>query len=177
MGIQLKLLVGVTFLSVLSVITIKSWANENITIASDLTDYQVFQRNEVNVADISFAGSCQFSVSGKIQVRVLDNRTVLDGFDWQDVGTFTEKHWQGKLEKVPVGGPYRIEIRLQRKNEQVLASTALTNILVGDLWILAGQSNIRASETCKLPNRPVSTLTCTDTMKAGLSLQNRCIGC
>jgi sialate O-acetylesterase len=39
---------------------------------------------------------------------------------------------------VPVGGPYRLEVRLQGSEPSV----SISNLLVGDLWVLAGQSNM-----------------------------------
>ena len=39
---------------------------------------------------------------------------------------------------VPCGGPYRLEVRLQGAESTV----SIANLLVGDLWVLAGQSNM-----------------------------------
>ena len=40
---------------------------------------------------------------------------------------------------VPSGGPYRIEVRVQGTT----AADSVRNVLVGDLWVLAGQSNMQ----------------------------------
>ena len=46
--------------------------------------------------------------------------------------------WTADLGGIPAGGPYRIELRIQGTN----AVAQVDNILVGDLWVLAGQSNM-----------------------------------
>jgi sialate O-acetylesterase len=46
----------------------------------------------------------------------------------------------GKLTGVPVGGPYFINLRF--KKESVTSNTSIGPVFVGDLWVLAGQSNM-----------------------------------
>ena len=47
----------------------------------------------------------------------------------------------GAFQKVPTGGPYIIRVELRDQNRRVQAVT-ISPIYVGDLWILAGQSNM-----------------------------------
>jgi sialate O-acetylesterase len=47
--------------------------------------------------------------------------------------------WSGTLKGVPTGGPYRIELRATGSTD---AAAVVQNVLVGDLWVLAGQSNM-----------------------------------
>jgi sialate O-acetylesterase len=61
------------------------------------------------------------------------------GFDWREIGRVGAGHWSGELHGVPLGGPYRLELRLAASD----AVTSINNILVGDLWVLAGQSNMQ----------------------------------
>ena len=44
-------------------------------------------------------------------------------------------NWQTQLPAIPAGGPF--ELRIKGKNEIIL-----TNILVGDVWVCSGQSNM-----------------------------------
>lgn len=46
-------------------------------------------------------------------------------------------HWQVQLTAVPAGGPYRLTARAQSGVEQSIA-----DILVGDVWLCSGQSNM-----------------------------------
>ncbi len=59
-------------------------------------------------------------------------------FDWIPAAKVQKTMWTGVLRKVPTGGPYRIDVRL----EDATFVFTINQILVGDLWILAGQSNM-----------------------------------
>jgi type 1 glutamine amidotransferase len=50
------------------------------------------------------------------------------------------KYADGKLTGVPMGGPYTITCRLQK--ERTSQSVMVGPVFVGDLWVLAGQSNM-----------------------------------
>jgi sialate O-acetylesterase len=59
--------------------------------------------------------------------------------DWTPIAQVNGGSWSGALRNVPAGGPYLIEIRAAGR----APSTAVHNVLVGDLWVLAGQSNMQ----------------------------------
>jgi sialate O-acetylesterase len=46
-------------------------------------------------------------------------------------------HWRTQLPAMPTGGPYRLTARAQHGAEQ-----SITDILVGDVWLCSGQSNM-----------------------------------
>lgn len=119
---------------------------------SGLASYQVFQRNEDNAAKITFHGTCPAG-SGRVEVRIQNLRQILPGFDWKPVGEFKQNQLSAKIDALPVGGPYTIEIRLTTKGKPV-ASTTVSQILVGDLWILAGQSNMQGIGDLQIENTP-----------------------
>ena len=50
--------------------------------------------------------------------------------------------WRANVQRLPTGGPYRIQFRLLGNKQQVVSEIELHNILVGDLWFLGGQSNM-----------------------------------
>jgi len=56
------------------------------------------------------------------------------------LGTQSPKLVDGKLTGVPVGGPYVINCRV--KLEKSTVTTSIGPVFVGDLWVLAGQSNM-----------------------------------
>jgi sialate O-acetylesterase len=49
----------------------------------------------------------------------------------------------GKLRNVPVGGPYTVSVQIAVKYDNRGHSRLVGNVFVGDLWVLAGQSNMQ----------------------------------
>src|SRR5579864_3166680 len=114
---------------------------QEIRITSGPVDNQVFQRTAEQTADISFSGAASGKkVNGKdVEARlVAGDSSPVPGFDWSSVAKIQKLKWGGELKRVPVGGPYRLEVRLQGGD----SSISISNLLVGDLWVLAGQSNM-----------------------------------
>jgi sialate O-acetylesterase len=108
--------------------------------------YQVFQRDASNRASIHLEGT---SDGKAIEARLFAAGRTVAGFDWKQLAAVSQKKWSGDLAGVPTGGPYRIEIRAQGGS----VSASVDNVLVGDLWILAGQSNMEGLG--KLVNTPL----------------------
>ncbi len=114
---------------------------QEIRITSGPADNQVFQRTVEQIADIGFSGVASGKkVNGKdVEARLIAADTMpVPGFDWSSVAKIQKLKWSGELKGVPVGGPYRLEIRLQGSD----STLSIANLLVGDLWVLAGQSNM-----------------------------------
>ena len=109
---------------------------------------QVFQRNDDYLGNITVAGVLDGGPVASVQYRLTDGA-------WRkaDVagGCFT-----GVVRAVPVGGPYTLEVRVNGKNIR-----RIPGLLVGDLWILAGQSNMDGCGkliNLEPPNRMVHAL-------------------
>lgn len=117
----------------------------SMALTSGPADHQVFQRNEFDVADLHFSGTCALFKQGIVEARILDQLTLLSVSAWQKVGEYSGQKWQASLTKVPMGGPYRIEIRLLDSTGKIDAATRIDNILIGDIWVLAGQSNMQGA--------------------------------
>lgn len=64
---------------------------------------------------------------------------------WESVSTQAEPtSWEHTFDRVPAGGLYRIETRLVREGtppEWGLCGDVIHHLGVGDLWVIAGQSN------------------------------------
>jgi sialate O-acetylesterase len=98
----------------------------NINITAPLP-YQVFQRNEEYVGEISVSGT--YDGEGPIEFK-------LDDLSWQRADLI-DGYFSAAIKDVPVGGPYTLELRSADG-----AYIRIPNLLVGDLWVLAGQSNM-----------------------------------
>ncbi|MBL8233151.1 MAG: sialate O-acetylesterase [Bryobacterales bacterium] len=109
--------------------------SQSLTITSGATAHQVFQRGDDGKALIQLSGTAS-SLSGRpVEARVTSKNGPLSGLDWLPMGTVMQNRWSAKL-AVPTGGPYRLEVRAGG------TVAAVENVLVGDLWVLGGQSNM-----------------------------------
>jgi len=100
-----------------------------------LFDHRVLQRNRSNVSEASFAGMC--ASTGPVTAVVRRGKAIVKGFAGAAVGAARCGRFSGWLKGVPVGGPYSVELRIGREKRLV------RDVLVGDVWLLGGQSNMQ----------------------------------
>lgn len=103
-------------------------------ISSGLSPGQVLQRLGSS-ATASIAGSC--TATGQVSARILSGRKPLPGWSAKVVGTAAGEAFTARLAKLPVGGPYRIELAVGTER------VAVEEVYVGDVWLMAGQSNMQ----------------------------------
>jgi sialate O-acetylesterase len=127
-------------LAALAVLFLPALPGQELRVTGGAADHQVFQRNSAGLADIPLNGAALIrKANGKfVELRLSSRTGPVAGFDWISFARIQRGNWSGTLHNVPTGGPYRIEIRL-RDSPIVLT---INDLLVGDLWILAGQSNM-----------------------------------
>ncbi len=113
-----------------------------LVLHAGLTEYQVFQRDESGHATMAFTGSLSEKKNGHVVGRVLAQLDGITVVDWQQAGPCKRGNVEGTLQAVPTGGPYVVELRVLDEGGKVLAATQVRHVLVGDLWLLAGQSNM-----------------------------------
>ncbi len=104
-------------------------------IETGLLNHMVTQRNKKNVSEAVFSGLCE--TKGPVTASVRLGKNVVKGFAKIKVGIAARGKMSGCLKGLPVGGPYTIE--LQAGDE----SLTIQDILVGDVWLLGGQSNMQ----------------------------------
>ncbi len=134
---------------------------QDLQVTGGAKPYQVFQRDASNSAAIRVEGTAQGAAGKAVEARVVAKGRPLAGFDWKQVGAVQGGHFTAEVAKVPVGGPYRIELRVAGTQ----ATSAVDNVLVGDLWVLAGQSNMEGVgnlEDTPLPSALVNSFDMTD---------------
>ena len=111
---------------------------QTILITKGAADYQVYQRDSAGVATIALEGKALVSDGRSVEARLLKEGAPLAGFDWRPVAKVARGSWSARIDRVPTGGPYKLEVRVAGSPD--LSSAG--HLLVGDLWILAGQSNM-----------------------------------
>jgi hypothetical protein len=114
--------------------------------SANVTPFQVIQRTDAASASYSLSGKVGHADAAQVQVRVVGQADgkALAGFDWARVDAkVAGGTWSGKLEALPVGGEYTLQFRaLDAGGAVVETGRAIEHVLVGDLWICAGQSNM-----------------------------------
>lgn len=115
-------------------------SSKSLFVVDGLEPYAVYQRDPDGTADLAFSGVSRDD--GPIEARLRSGRRTVPGFDWRQVGKAEGGAFQAVLENVPTGGEYTVEVRRLDAVGYVADHTEVANILVGDIWILAGQSNM-----------------------------------
>lgn len=114
-------------------------------VLSGLFDHMVIQRNRRDVTDIAVAGAG--GSEGSVQVRVRAGGRAVRGFNWVKIGQAVGKKFTARLKGLAVGGPYDIGLRIVDRSGKVVAEASVRDVLVGDVWLLAGQSNMEGCGT------------------------------
>lgn len=123
-----------------------------MVVLNGLMDGQVFQRNGKNVCDVVVSGNC--SNHGHIQVRVIQNGKDIRGLSGKIVAQVRKMYFSFRLKGIPVGGPYKIILGLINSNGRICEQFEVKNVMVGDVWILAGQSNMEGVALLKDAVKP-----------------------
>ena len=110
-------------------------------IVEGLLSHMVLQRNRLGVSDAAFSGRCK--VSGTLMARVRSGGKTVRGFARVRVGRATGGKLTGHLKGLPTGGPYDVELKVADSSGSTCDSLVVKNVLVGDVWILGGQSNMQ----------------------------------
>ncbi len=120
-------------------------------IDEGLVDWQIVQQNEQGFGTIRLHGrwfpDATLPGKGVVQVRVVSEATgaaVSRALEWATVDTHDDGTWDATL-SVPVGGLYRVETHYVPPGTLALEWSPRGDMRhfvgVGDLWIIAGQSN------------------------------------
>jgi len=136
-----------------------------LKVLSGAADYQVFQRDSRDEASFRIQGWAFPYRDCIVERRIRRRSQTVRGFDWQDVQWTGQGNWEAQIKGLPMGGPYRIEFRLLDARGRELSRTAVTDILVGDLWFLGGQSNMDgcgALKDAEQPSEMVHAMTLAD---------------
>jgi sialate O-acetylesterase len=125
-------------------------------IESGPGDWQILQRDADGNARLKASGRWAPKKSlgllgasgGTVEMRLVreDSGVPVSGdLDWRGAATGADGSWSGELYPVPAGGPYRLETRFNPKGNKLgewsLRGDMRHFLGVGDLWIIAGQSN------------------------------------
>lgn len=124
--------------SLLLVLSLVSTCRGGGIVLSSPSDYQVIQRKAKDRGEFTVSGSL-LDLQGPVDVEIRvsgGDRTA----EWQRLVSVTRKAAFCGTKELPAGGWYRIEARAL-SHGQVLAETATEHFGIGEVFIVAGQSN------------------------------------
>ena len=110
-------------------------------VTNGLFDHIVLQRNRRGVSDAALTGAA--SANGALVATVRKSGRALKGWTDVSLGTVKAKKFQARLKGLPAGGPYDVELRVVDADGGTIDELTATDVLVGDVWLLAGQSNMQ----------------------------------
>ncbi|GMV67392.1 MAG: 9-O-acetylesterase [Candidatus Hinthialibacteria bacterium] len=113
---------------------------QTFSLLNGLADYQVFQRGATDTVTFRVEGSA--TANGIVKVSVTSEEKLLENFNRLQIGTAAGGSWKGLISSLPTGGPYAFEFVLEATDGSKIASHIVQRVLVGDLWLLGGQSNM-----------------------------------
>jgi len=119
---------------------------QSIVITSGAQEYRVYQRGADGKATVTVSGTAD-GAAGKALAGKLGSISA-------KAGAATAGKWTATFEGVPAGGPYKLEMRAGG------ARAVVENLFVGDIWMLAGQSNMEGVGNLvdvEPPNRNIQT--------------------
>lgn len=103
-------------------------------ILSGLSEGQVLQRRARNGASAVVTGICESE--GKVLATITKSSKPLPRWKRRVVGESKRGKFHIDLKAIPAGGPYRLRLEVGTE------TLTLRTFFVGDVWILAGQSNM-----------------------------------
>lgn len=123
--------------------------NFGVIIDSGAMDWQIFQQDKDGFGKIELKGRWIFDEKDcNVEMRLVNQDTgsiVSKNTDWRQAEARSDGIWYGTITRIPAGGLYRIETRLcwpkQPEKEWSIRGDMIHNIGIGDLWVIAGQSN------------------------------------
>ncbi|MCE9589755.1 MAG: sialate O-acetylesterase [Planctomycetes bacterium] len=110
-------------------------------ILTGLFDHGVLQRTNRNVSDAPVTG--ETDASGAVVARVKRGSATVKGFNNKRVGDASRGKFEARLAGLPTGGPYLVELAILGADGKAADKIAVKDVLVGDVWIAGGQSNMQ----------------------------------
>ncbi|MGH7143737.1 MAG: sialate O-acetylesterase, partial [Planctomycetota bacterium] len=127
-------------------------------IHAGLFAHGVLQRDGQGRSDTVVRGVCR--AAGPVYARVRRGSKSLPGFD-RSIGAANDGAFHAKLKGIPVGGPYIVELFIAGPggpDGKPAERLRVEDIYVGDLWILAGQSNMQGIGWMEFALKPMKSV-------------------
>lgn len=118
-----------------------------VIITNGIQDWQIVQQRndygQIDLEGVYFPN--QSDNCNEVYVRIVDENTADVIIPWKCAELLEGNHWKCTLKNVPAGGLYRLETALKAQKQSVLEwavrGDVVNHIGVGDVYVIAGQSN------------------------------------
>ncbi len=110
-------------------------------IDTGLFDHAVLQRAAGNASDAAVTGTA--AGTGPVLAHVTAGGKTLPGFAARVVGAARGGRFAARLRGLPAGGPFEVELTVKAPAGDAPEQVRVRDVLVGDVWLLAGQSNMQ----------------------------------
>lgn len=110
-------------------------------ILTGLFDHMVLQRNRRGVSEGLITGTS--TAGGIVKAAVSRRGKVVVGLGNLTIGRCRHGKFSGTLKGLPTGGPYDVRLNIENSGGHILDEAIVRDVLVGDVWLLAGQSNMQ----------------------------------
>ncbi len=120
-------------------------------ITDGLADHQVLQRDKKNLSRTIVSGKT--GSSGRLYCKVSSGGKTIAGWNYKKTCRLGKGRFEFTLAGIRAGGPYEITLRFAADNGKQ-QEIIFRDILVGDVWILGGQSNMEGVGYLKDAARP-----------------------
>jgi Carbohydrate esterase, sialic acid-specific acetylesterase len=117
-----------------------------MNLFSGLAEGQVLQRRGSRGATVTIEGTCE--ENALVLATISQKNIPLKGWKARSVGQVKKGKFKIQLIGIPAGGPYRLLLRAGKSQMQV------ESFFVGDVWLLAGQSNMEGCGSMTTPAKP-----------------------
>ncbi len=121
-----------------AVLTIWAGAAAALTIEG-VSPMQVLQVDDSGKAALALSGEAS-GASAEVLIDLAGESSLVES--WQPLGNVSEGKYVGEI-SLDAGGPYRVAVRTVDEAGVVLEEASVSGVLAGDLWVLAGQSNMQ----------------------------------
>ena len=122
-------------------------------ITVGLFEHMVLQRDTQQVARVSVRGVT--TAVGTVHATIRQRGRVFDEVRDRVVGRSRGGEFTAQLPALPVGGPYVVELKVIDPDGRKRDSCTVRDVLVGDVWIAAGQSNMQGCGHLNQPLKPL----------------------
>ena len=113
-------------------------------------DWQIIQRDRAGTADVTLSGRWEHPEFQEpfVRCRIVSEENgaaAASSLDWIEAEMLPGRRWRAILSGIPSGGLYRLETHLAPDRVTAREGCARGDVVhhlgVGDLWVIAGQSN------------------------------------